>query len=86
MCSFEVLKRCGSTQVERVLSNAAVASARTLAARNVREAMLDGDALPEPITPTRRSNEMPEALLERLVGSDSHLAASVHRLGAFRAR
>jgi hypothetical protein len=45
MSGFEVLERCDAAQVEGVLARAAVTSARTLAAGDVRKAMLDAHAL-----------------------------------------
>ena len=45
MSGFEVLDRSNATQVEGVLTHTAVAGSWPLAARDVREGMLDGNAL-----------------------------------------
>lgn len=83
MSRFEVLEGCRATKIERVLANASVAGTRSLAACDVCEPMLDGNTLPQSVASGRRRNEMAEALLERLVGGNTHLTAAVHRLRAF---
>ncbi len=49
MRGFEVLQRGNATQVECVLAYAAIASTRSLTTGDVREAVLDGHTLAEPV-------------------------------------
>jgi hypothetical protein len=77
MSGFEVLKRCGASEIECVLPNASVSGERTLAACDVGESVLDGYALTQSFTAARRCDEVPKALLERFVGGNADLASAV---------
>src|SRR5688500_8706886 len=70
MSRFEVLERRGAPQVEGVLPNAAIAGAGALSAGDVCKAMFDGDTLPKARSAARRGDQIPQALLQRLIRRD----------------
>ena len=66
-----------SSQVEQVLSRAAVSSAWALFPREVSETMLDDNTFAEMFASGGRSDLLSQLLLERLVFCDADLAAVV---------
>jgi hypothetical protein len=67
---LEVLDGAGAAQVEEVLADAAVASAASLPAADVRESVLDGDSLAELGSAGRGLLQLAQLVLEPFILGD----------------
>lgn len=76
MHGLQILDCRGAAYVEEVLANPTVACATALATTQVSEAVFDADTLAKACSPGAGLGELAQALLQELVVSNGHGAAS----------